>query len=65
MNIRVPVDPHEKHLPRSDVRYETLCGQMISILNVPIQGPQTLQNLLDTLRLWKPNLVQPEPEYHI
>ena len=60
-----PVYPTEKDLPRSDLRLRLCGGEIVEVLNVPLQGPKTLAALLKTLELWKPVIVGPEPEYHI
>ncbi len=64
-SIPCPVHPTEKHLPRSDIRYKSLDGQVIEILNVPVQGVKTLEALLATLEIWKPVIVAPELDYQI
>ncbi len=62
--IPVPVHSTEKHLPRSDLRL-LLGGQVVEIMNVPLQGPKTLESLLDTLKIWKPNITVPALDYQI
>ena len=60
--IPIPVHPDERHLPVSCVRL--LLGSGIVELNVPVQGPKTLQNVIDTLVIWKPTIVVPNPGEH-
>ena len=63
--IQVPVHPTEKHLPRSDLRYKLLDGGVVELLNMPVQGPKTLESLLAILEIWKPTIVTPDLEYQI
>ena len=65
LRISSPVHPLDAHLPRSDIRLELSEGNVIEILNFPLQGLRTIENLQVTLELWKPNLVKPELEYQI
>ena len=63
--IPVPVHATEKSLPRSFVRYQLRSGKVIELRNVPLQGPKTLRNILDTLQIWQRAEEEPAPEYQI
>jgi hypothetical protein len=63
--IPVPVPATEKDLPRSDLRYRLRSGQVVELLNFPMQGAGTLRNVLDTLQIWQRAAEEPEPEYQI
>ena len=65
VDIPVPVHAAEKKLPRSMVQYQLLSGEIVTISNVPLQGPKTLQNILDTLHIWQRAEEEPAPEYQI
>ena len=59
-SIPCPIHPDDARLPRSNIRLRLCGGEMVEILGVPIQGVKTLENILATLELWKPNIVKVE-----
>lgn len=64
----VPIHPDDLDLPRSHIEFATESGEPIVLHNLPIQGRKTLEMLSETLELWKPALVTPDPpesEYEI
>lgn len=59
IEIPFPIDPSERNLPRITVQFQLSSG-VFSIIGFPIQGRKSIQNILDTLEIWKPTLVAPE-----
>ncbi len=56
MNIEVPIDPSELHLPRSVVQFQLGSG-VFKIIGFPMQGVKTHKNIVDTLKIWEKTIV--------
>lgn len=61
--IPIPVHPDDKDLPLSVVQLKLSKG--VFVLTFPMQGRKTIQNIIDTLEIWKPTIVTPDPFYEI
>lgn len=61
INIPFPIHPDEENLPRSIMQFQLPSGQVASLSGVPIQGPKTLDMLIQILNVWKPAIVKPDP----
>jgi hypothetical protein len=61
ISIPVPIHPSEMDLPRSIINYQLPSGRVVAFGGLPLQGPKTLQAVIDTLEIWKPNLCGEEP----
>lgn len=59
IEIPIPIDPSEQDQPRSWIQIP-LSNGVFQINGIPLFGPKTIQNFIDTLEIWKPILVKPE-----
>jgi hypothetical protein len=61
ISIPVPIHPSEMTLPRSIINYQLPSGRVVAFGGLPLQGPKTIQAVIDTLEIWKPSLVGEDP----
>lgn len=64
VEIPIPVHPDDADLPTSIVQLKLPSGGVVAI-QFPMQGRKTIQNIIDTLEIWKPTICQPAPSYEI